>query len=69
MDKDLKDLREKINVINDSILELLNRRTELIKEIVELKDETDSEYFDPEREIEMMERILSRNDGPLYMNL
>jgi 3-deoxy-7-phosphoheptulonate synthase/chorismate mutase len=66
MSKDLRSLRQEIDNVNISILEMLNRRTELIKDIVELKDETGTEYFDPEREIEMMERILSKNDGPLY---
>lgn len=69
MGKDLRKLRQEIDNINISILEMLNKRTELIKEIVELKDETHTEYFDPEREIDMMEKILDRNYGPLCNDL
>ncbi len=66
MSEDLKRLRQEIDKINFSILENLNRRAELIKQVSNLKDKTGTEYFDPEREIEMMESILSRNNGPLY---
>ncbi len=69
MSKDLKAIRQEIDSINDSILEMLNKRTELIKEIVDLKDQNGSEYFDPERETEMMKKILSKNSGPLYNEL
>ncbi len=69
MSKDLKAIRQEIDDINDSILEMLNKRTELIKEIVDLKDQNGSEYFDPERETEMMKKILSKNSGPLYNEL
>lgn len=66
MGKNLKTLRQEIDNINESILELLNKRTELIKEIVDIKDQNGSEYFDAERETEMMKKILSKNNGPLY---
>jgi 3-deoxy-7-phosphoheptulonate synthase/chorismate mutase len=69
MGKSLKTLRQEIDNINDSILEMLNTRTELIKEVVDLKDQNGSDYFDPERETEMMEKVLSKNNGPLYNEL
>ncbi|HOM02665.1 MULTISPECIES: bifunctional 3-deoxy-7-phosphoheptulonate synthase/chorismate mutase [Acetivibrio] len=69
MSKSLKTLRQEIDDVNSSILELLNKRTELIKEIVDLKDQKGIEYFDAERETEMMEKILGQNSGPLYNEL
>ncbi|MCL2151411.1 MAG: bifunctional 3-deoxy-7-phosphoheptulonate synthase/chorismate mutase [Oscillospiraceae bacterium] len=69
MSKSLKTLRHEIDSVNDSILEMLNKRTVLIKEVVDLKDQTGSEYFDPERETEMMENVLRKNSGPLYNDL
>ncbi|ACL75970.1 bifunctional 3-deoxy-7-phosphoheptulonate synthase/chorismate mutase [Ruminiclostridium cellulolyticum] len=69
MSKSLKAIRQEIDNINDSILEMLNKRTELIKEITDLKDQNGSEYFDPERETEMMKKVLSKNSGPLYNEL
>ncbi len=69
MSGDLKSLRQEVDHVNLSILEMLNKRTVLIKEISELKDKAGVEYFDPERETEMMESIFGRNQGPLYNEL
>lgn len=63
--KDLKILRQEIDDVNISMLEMLNKRAELIEEIVDFKDETYTEYFSPKRETEMLGRILNRNAGPL----
>lgn len=65
----IDDLRNKIDSINLEILRLLNHRTSLIKEISELKDKDGIEYFDPQREEEMMEKIIKNNQGPLYNEL
>ncbi len=69
MSRDLKSLRQKIDNINLSILEMVNERTELIMEISKLKDKMGAEYFDSERETVMMESILRENSGPLYNEL
>ncbi len=66
MSKNLKSLRQEIDEVNISILKMINKRIELINEISNLKDKTGIEYFDPERETEMMESVLRKNDGPLY---
>ncbi|TYQ14870.1 UNVERIFIED_CONTAM: 3-deoxy-D-arabinoheptulosonate-7-phosphate synthase [Acetivibrio alkalicellulosi] len=69
MDKDLKFLRKEIDNINIEILNLINRRTNLLGDIVKLKDESGLEYFDAERETEMLQKILNLNEGPLYNEL
>ncbi len=69
MSMDLKNKRQEMDDINYLILELINKRASLIKEIGKLKDETNAEYFDAEREAEMMEKVLKNNKGPLYNEL
>ncbi len=69
MNKSLKRLRLEIDGLNISILDMINKRTEIVKEIVKLKDERGSEYFDIERENEMMEIVLKSNKGPLQDEL
>ncbi|WP_172406050.1 bifunctional 3-deoxy-7-phosphoheptulonate synthase/chorismate mutase [Acetivibrio mesophilus] len=69
MSEELKSLIQEIDYLNLSILEIVNKRMKLIKEMSELKDEICTEYFSPEYESEMMEKILSKNNGPLYDEL
>ncbi len=69
MKKNLKGLRQEIDNVNISILEMLNKRANLLREVVELKDEEDIQFFDAEREAEMTEYILQNNKGPLYNEL
>jgi 3-deoxy-7-phosphoheptulonate synthase/chorismate mutase len=64
--KNLSLLRQEIDDINIDILKLINKRTSLFKEIAELKDESDIEYFDAEREAQMLAKIITMNQGPLY---
>ena len=66
MDARIEQKRQEIDRINHSILELLNKRTQIVKQIAEIKDEIEMEYFDPERETEMIKKIISDNDGPLH---
>jgi 3-deoxy-7-phosphoheptulonate synthase / chorismate mutase len=65
MKRNLQGLRQEINQVNQKLLDLINLRISLVKEISDLKDETGSEYFDPSREAEMFERIFKHNSGPL----
>jgi len=69
MNKELGDLRNDIDKVNEEILILINKRADLLNQIKELKDEKGSEYFDAERETQMMEVILEKNKGPLYNEL
>lgn len=66
MNNNLRSILQEIDNVNLSILEKINRQIELIKEISEFKGEPGTEYFDPQHETEIMERILNNNTGPLY---
>lgn len=69
MKGDLKSLRQEVDRVNYNLLELLNYRTSVIKEIGLIKDDLGEDYFDPVREEEMMENILNKNYGPLNNEL
>ena len=62
---DLDDWRSRINDLDDQILSLLNQRGHAALQIGELKRQQDSPYFVPEREAQLLERLLSLNRGPL----
>jgi chorismate mutase/prephenate dehydratase len=57
MEKKLKEIREKIDKIDDEILTLLNKRMELVKKVGELKNTTNAPIYRPEREKEIIERL------------
>jgi 3-deoxy-7-phosphoheptulonate synthase/chorismate mutase len=59
------ELRKKISEINYDMLNLLNERASLINEIVKIKDEIGTDYYDPKREGEMLKELTMRNKGPL----
>ncbi len=69
MENNLNVLRQEIDDINLSILDLINKRTLLLQQIGKLKDEYSMEYFDTEREAKMLENIFNHNRGPLYNEL
>jgi len=61
----LKELRNKIDVINQEILVLLNARAEVVLEIGELKKGNSMEVYDPAREKEIENKLMRINTGPL----
>jgi len=54
---DLKDLRKKIDKIDNDILKLLNKRMEIVKKVGELKNSTNTPIYRPEREKEIIDRL------------
>lgn len=62
--KDLKGLRERIDAIDDKILELLNRRAEVVIEVGRAKEGQDRDFYVPSREQAIYERLTSANPGP-----
>lgn len=67
MDKNTKEidrLRAGIDAIDHEILELLNRRAELVIDIGRAKSEEKSEFYVPEREQEIFNRLAGSNRGP-----
>lgn len=62
--KKLKSLRQKIDKIDDSMLELLNQRAKLVIEIGKVKKDSNHAIYAPEREREIYDRLLNNNSGP-----
>ncbi len=61
----LEELRKRIDEIDDKLLELLNERMKIVKEVGELKNKTRAPIYRPEREQEILNRLKSKNIGPL----
>jgi chorismate mutase/prephenate dehydratase len=60
----LDDLREQIDSIDAEIVALLNRRAEISVEVGKRKSESgNARYFAPERERDIMQRLLKLHDG------
>lgn len=63
--KRLTEVRHAIDDIDTKILELLNKRSSLSLEVGSIKADEKSNVFKPQREIEILERLSTRNPGPL----
>ncbi len=57
--------REAIDAVDREIVALLGKRVRLAGEIGKIKHARGADYYDPAREVEVMERIVSLNTGPL----
>ena len=55
--KTLEECREAIDVIDDELLELLNRRMEIVKRVGEIKKSSDTAIYRPEREKAIIQRL------------
>jgi chorismate mutase len=62
------DIRELIDAIDSSILKLLNVRSSLALKIGALKKTHKLAIYDPEREKQIVDRLISENAGPLESN-
>ncbi len=60
----LQELRKQIDPINLQILELLNKRATIAREIGEVQQELGTTYYDPEREAQMLTELQQVNEGP-----
>jgi chorismate mutase/prephenate dehydratase len=61
----LDDWRSRINDLDRDLLDLLNQRAEAALQIGDLKRRKDLPHYVPEREIEVFERVVELNRGPL----
>ncbi|MCX7910567.1 MAG: prephenate dehydratase [Endomicrobia bacterium] len=61
----IEKLREKINQIDNKLLKLLNERAKIAKKIGFIKINKGYSIYSPEREKEILERIIRLNKGPL----
>ncbi len=62
---ELSDWRGRIDGLNLQLLELLNERAKCAQAIAELKKKKMLPIFDPQREQQVFDAVLSRNQGPL----
>lgn len=62
---DLESLRRKIDGIDEEIVRLLNERVAVALHIGKLKGESGLPHYAPDRELEVYQRVLALNKGPL----
>jgi len=61
----LDELRKRIDEIDSRLLKLLNERARVVVEIGKLKNKADTPVYAPDREKEILEKIIKANKGPL----
>lgn len=61
----LEDLRERIDYLDDQLLDILNERMELVKKVGDLKRSSNTIIYRPEREKQILERLGKKNTGLL----
>ena len=61
---ELKNLRGEIDAIDEEILNLLNRRARIVIEVAGIKRKENTRFYSPEREKEILQRLISINKGP-----
>ena len=64
-DEVIQGLRTRIDLVDRSILELVNERLKLVQQIKDRKIAAGIEFLDPGREEAMLRDLLSANPGPL----
>lgn len=62
--KDLAKLRQQIDAIDDRILDLLNRRAQVVIEVGKAKTGQSQDFYVPSREQAIYERLSTNNPGP-----
>lgn len=61
----LADLRRTIDQLDDQILDLLNRRAEVVLQVAQEKREKEMDFHVPQREEKIRRRLCDHNQGPL----
>lgn len=62
---DIKDIRKKIDELDQQILKLLNERAACALEIGKMKASKSEHTYAPERELQVIGQVLEENHGPL----
>ncbi len=62
--KELDRLRKNIDKLDDEVLALLNRRSEIVIEVGNIKRTQKSRFYKPDRERQILERLTTSNKGP-----
>jgi chorismate mutase len=64
-DAALDELRERLTVNDRALLDLVNKRLELVHQIKQRKDELGVAFVDPEREAWLLDHLRRANNGRL----
>jgi chorismate mutase/prephenate dehydratase len=62
---DISALRQAIDEVDEKILDLINQRLSLAKQIGDFKKQAGLQITDSGREKEILNRLLEKNDGPM----
>lgn len=62
--KELEKLRKEIDEIDNEILNLLNQRANIVIDIAHIKRNENAKFYSPERERQILERLIALNKGP-----
>ncbi len=65
-EKQLKEYRKEIDKIDENIVDLLNKRAEIVSKIKKLKEKHNMPLYDAKREEDLINNIVKYNKGPLY---
>ncbi len=65
VDRRIAEIRGRMDELDSELVTLLNERASCAKEIGRLKETVGLKVYQPEREIEVLKHVRSRNDGPL----
>jgi len=65
--KKLQNIRDQIDNLDNELLTLISKRGQLAKEVANIKNQDDNKasYYRPEREAQVLQKIIARNKGPL----
>ena len=61
----LADCRKRIDQLDIRILALLNERTKIVEEIGRIKQELGLPIYEPKREDDVFNNVVTHNEGPL----
>ena len=66
-EKKLEQLREEIDDVDKQLLELISARARLAQDVASVKNSTSapSAFYRPEREAQILRKIIEQNKGPL----
>lgn len=65
---ELDELRERLDSINEQLLQLISERGAIVKEIGQIKKRQGVPRFDPIRERKMLDDLIAQNQGPYEDN-
>ena len=65
----MEKLRGRIDELDAELLALLNERAKCVMKIGEIKQKENTEVLVPQREIDLLERLSSLNQGPMTADM